>query len=290
VPPWIIEEILDKRGQHHLLDSDMPLLIETAREAVGTDQLPFLSLRGAISVTDAGFSFVFKECDSLEALDASFCERLGDAAVAVLSRSALVLKQLNLTGCRLITDRGCNDIGRLRRLEQLELELCNKVSDLGVQSIARGCQQLKQLNLGGTKNLTNVSVQILADHCTNLTELNLGGNPQLMDQDVMDICRKLMQLRSLQLRACWRVTDRGLKSVAALVKRQRTRGLSELSNLDLGGMARLTNAGARELLETTTGLTLLDLRGCKLLGQETVDFARTQCPNLNELTLPPGCT
>lgn len=54
---------------------------------------------------------------------------LGDDALRVLAERCASLEQLDLTGCRLITDAGCAHLARLKGLTSLKLELCNKVGE-----------------------------------------------------------------------------------------------------------------------------------------------------------------
>ena len=193
-----------------------------------------------------------------------------------------------LTGCRQVTDAGCQSLARLRQLKSLELELCNKVTDVGIQSIVRSLNsRLQVLNLGDVRQMSNVSMQIIADHCPSLLSLSVAGNTQAMDMDVADICKRATALEALNLRACRRITDGSLKAVAALLRAQHRRGLAGLTALDLGGCGRLTENEVNKALPLMSSLTLLDLRGCKNLTPLTKELIHKYCVNMQSLTFPP---
>ena len=44
-----------------------------------------------------------------------------------------------------MSDTGCAHIGRLKQLNTVELELCNKITDIGIQSIVRSCNTTLQV-------------------------------------------------------------------------------------------------------------------------------------------------
>mmetsp|Transcript_18525 Transcript_18525/g.36069 ORF Transcript_18525/g.36069 Transcript_18525/m.36069 type:complete len:360 (+) Transcript_18525:35-1114(+) len=287
LPHHIMKEVLDRRKNEKMTDSDVPLLLSTTFEVVSPDDVDFLSFKNCHKVTSDGIKVVFDNCPALTSLDLSFCELIGDDALKGLAERCPSLRGLDLTGCRAITDEGCTHLARLKRLESLRLELCNKVTDLGVQAVARGAgPSLTELNVGDVRQMTNISVQIIADHCTNLTSLSIAGNMQAMDMDVADVCKKCLGMQSLNLRACRRLTDGCLKPIAAMLRGQHRRNIPPLRALDLGGCGRLTDDAVCNMLPLCSSLTLLDLRGCKNLTSRSRDLITKYCPDMRELTFP----
>uniref|UniRef100_A0A7S1GSM5 F-box/LRR-repeat protein 15-like leucin rich repeat domain-containing protein n=2 Tax=Hemiselmis andersenii TaxID=464988 RepID=A0A7S1GSM5_HEMAN len=287
LPHHILKEVLDRRKNQNMTDTDVPLLLSTTFEVVPPTQVDYLSFKNCHKVTSDGIKVVFDNCPALTSLDLSFCELIGDDALKGLSQRCPGLRELDLTGCRLVTDEGCKHLGILKHLAGLRLELCNKVTDMGVQAVVRGTgPSLRELNVGDVRQMTNISVQIIADHCTNLTSLSIAGNMQATDMDVADVCKKCLGMQSLNLRACRRLTDGCLKPISAMLRGQHRRGIPALRALDLGGCGRLTDDALCNMLPLCSSLTLLDLRGCRNLTQRSRDLVDKYCPHMSELTFP----
>ena len=129
--------------------------------------------------------------------------------------------------------------------------------------------------------------------------LGLGGLINITDLDLEDVGR-CTQLEWLELTACPRVSDAGIKQVGLLAARQtkaRQKWESDghggappgaLTYLDLGGLVRLSDTALQKLVQRTGWLRTLDLRGC---GKLTADGLLTALaptavmPSLSRLTL-----
>ena len=163
----------------------------------------------------------------------------------------------------------------------------------------RGCPRLEALCLGGCVQLSNISLQLVADHTRpRLRRLGLGGLASLTDIDLEDV-GKCGALEWLELRACAKLSDSGVKQLGLLAARQckaldaweaagggdaRPRALTEL---DLGGLVRLSDAALGKLTQRTRWLIALDLRGCRGLTAAGVlaALAPPRLPQLRRLNL-----
>ena len=282
-----------------------------------------LDLRWASSLTDHGLKMLATEeamwASTLLELDLSFCELISDAGMKALAPALTSLNTLVLTGCTRCADGACEAIGRhMSQLERIELELLALVTDVGVQAIVRGCgSRLCDLRLGSCYRITSVSTSLVADHCrTTIRHLGLGGLSTLNDIDCEEIGR-CHGLTGLELCACPKVSDAGIKQIGLLASRQmkayaawdqrsaafKMAGGSApppptLTFLDLGGLTRLSDEALQKLLARTAHLTSLDLRGCTRLepnglttvfAGKTIDGVQTSVslpvPRLQTLTL-----
>lgn len=288
LPAHLMKEVLDRRKNEKMEDADLPFLLASTFEAVAAQDLDFLSLRSCMRLTDQGVAFVCDSCPALASLDLSFCELVGDESMRALSHACKGLHTLDLTGCRQVSDEGCQHIARLPALASLSLELCNRITDMGVQAVVRSAgARLQMLNLGDVRQMTNISVQLVGDHCPSLISLSIAGNSQAMDMDIGDVCKKAHLLQNLNLRACRRLTDGCLKPIASLLKRQHVKGIPPLRSLDLGGCSRITEDAFCVVLPLCSSLTSLDLRGCKQLTGRTKELIAKYCPEMQDLTFPP---
>ena len=127
-----------------------------------------------------------------------------------------------------------------------------------------------------------MSTSLIADHCApRLRRLGLGGLSSLTDLDLEDVGR-CHSLTWLDLCACSKLSDTGLKSIGRLAERQmkaRAKWQSTaaaataeappvLVHLDLGGLGRLSDEGLHKLTVRMPHLHKLDLRGCGRLTED----------------------
>ena len=123
----------------------------------------------------------------------------------------------------------------------------------------------------------------------------------LNDVDCEDIGR-LGGLTALDLCACPRISDAGLKQIGLLAGRQ-AKALAQwealpdafraatppppaLTHLDLGGLSRVSDAALSKLLARTPQLTSLDLRGCSRLSADGLAGCLAGCTSAGVQTTP----
>lgn len=256
-----------------------------------------LNLRWAASLSCEGLRLLASGhahyCTALLSLDLGFCELVGDAGVAALAPELPSCRALVLTGCTRCGDASLQAVGRwLGALERLELELCARVTDVGVQAVVRGCTGLSDLRVGGCVKLSCISTSMIADHCKGrMRRLGLGGIAQLCDVDLEDIGR-MLALQHLELCACTKVSDAGIKHIGMLAAKQvkafdaweaagRPGGDDAapptLRHLDLGGLGRLSDGALQKLTLRTRHLRSIDLRGCARLSEDGLATALAGC-------------
>lgn len=249
-----------------------------------------LSLRWAAALTDDALRGIGSRPEwsrTLLSLDLAYCDAITDAGVCSIAEGVRGLEALTLAGCRRCGDGAAAAIGlHLHRLRALNMELLPGLTDAGGQAVARGCGgRLEELLLGGCSKITSVTTALVADHGgMTLRRLGLGGLRDLCDPDCEDIGR-CGNLEWLELRACGRISDNGIRFVGMLAARQTKAraqweaaggvatgdGVSPpptLTHLDLGGLTRLSDVGLEKLLARAVHLQTLDLRGCSRLSPD----------------------
>ena len=291
---WLPEHLADtvraaiQRDRRLISDGGLGIWLGAVSRGGSTTRL---TLRWASSLTDVGLRVLatqdFAEWASrLVELDLAYCELIGDNGVNAVAPCLNSLRALVLTGCTRCGDKSCEAIGMyIRTIERLELELLMGVTDVGVQAIVRGCSKtLTDLRVGGCSKVTSVSTDLIADHCRGtLRRLGLGGLSTLNDIDCESLGRCL-GLASLELCACPRISDAGIKQLGMMAAKQmkaytqweqvnsgggilkgKAPPPATLTHLDLGGLQRLSDTALQKLLVRTTHLSELDLRGCSKL-------------------------
>jgi len=173
------------------------------------------------------------------------------AAAAVVLRGIPSLRDLDVSGCVALTERG-------------------------FASIARGLASLTALKLGGCSRVATVTdgcVRALAASealSSSLQRLDLSGCLELTDAGLEAACSSFADLRSLSLWNCLRLTDAGLAALhrQALSSDERGGGSSQpaspsrLSELSLRGLSQLSDA-ALVHVAALPSLATLDLRACE---------------------------
>jgi hypothetical protein len=212
-----------ERDHRLLTDEGLGVWLEAASRGGSTTKL---NLRWAAKLSDAGMkcfadSHYIDWARSLVELDLAFCDAISDAGVQDLAPCMPALRALILTGCTKLGDGACKAVGHhCPSLERCELELMQRTTDIGVQALVRGCPGLSDLRVGGCSRLSNISTSLIADHCSStMRRLGLGGCSALNDLDLEDV-GKVVTLTWLDLCACPKVSDAGIKQIGMLAARQ----------------------------------------------------------------------
>ena len=66
-------------------------------------------------------------------------------------------------------------------MEELDLENCKAVTDVGIMAIADGCTNSKNLKINRCKKVINKGLIALSDNCWKLEELDVWHCPKLTD-------------------------------------------------------------------------------------------------------------
>ena len=212
--------------------------------------------------------------------------RVSDFGVKRLAAGCPKLKVVNLSGCKLLTDRSiivlaqtCQDI------EILNLTRITLITDDSLKAIVTNLEQLRELYLYANSQLSDQAFSYLADSelsiVNKLEILDLCGMQRLSDESLIGICRNNPNLTYLNLSWCLALTDKGIVEgiCTSLVK-----GLNLLS---LFGNSNVTEITLTTLVETEIhrhNLETLDLNGCKLISSELreEEILSKQFPNCKE--------
>ncbi len=64
-------------------------------------------------------------------------------------------------------------------VEKINLNGCEKLTDKGLNTIARRCPELRQLELQGCSNISNIAMFEIVSRCVNLEHLNVAGKQNI---------------------------------------------------------------------------------------------------------------
>ncbi|CUE62036.1 receptor-type protein kinase, putative [Bodo saltans] len=243
--------------------------------------------------------------------------RITDAGLAHISSAFRELRQLNLSWCQRITDKGVSSLS-WQHLEMIDLT-GTAVTEASIELLAMSSPHLRRLELSrctGTAAVGavgGVGVSKLASffelnhlaldyfrataegEClrdvlmalSNLTFLDCG-NCLLVTDGCLEVAASLQHLRHLELCSCGQITDAGLLHMFAPSAK-----VTQLRHLDKSGCRAVTNAGlAAAFASLTTSSVAKQLRHLTLSSTNITDngvmLIATAMPQLTELCLS-GC-
>ncbi|KAK8947315.1 F-box protein [Platanthera zijinensis] len=216
--------------------------------------LEYLNLNGCQKISDRGIEAITISCPKLRIFSIYWNVRVSNLSIKYLVKHCKYIYDLNLSGCKSISDQSMCDIGdNYKELEQLNITRCIKITDDGLQHVLLKCIALRGLNLYALSSLTDRTYEKIG-FLAQLEFLDLCGAQNLSDHGLSCIadCRNLV---SLNLTWCVRVTDEGVIRIAE--------GCRSLEFLSLFGIVGVTDRCLEVLSPCCSStLTTLDVNGC----------------------------
>ncbi|TYG88632.1 hypothetical protein ES288_A12G037300v1 [Gossypium darwinii] len=181
-----------------------------------------------------------------------------DTMVGTISKGLTLLTHLELRDAPLIeprvtfdlTNSGLQQINQHGRLKHLSLvrsqeflsTYFKRVNDLGILLMADKCANMESICLGGFCRVTDTGFKTILHSCSSLYKLKVCHGSQLTDLVFHDIAATSLSLTHVSFRWCNLLTNHAIKS-----------------------------------LVRNTRLKVLDLRGCKNLGDEALPAIGSLC-------------
>ncbi|XP_034987633.1 F-box/LRR-repeat protein 14-like [Zootoca vivipara] len=223
-------------------------------------RLRTLNLSFCQRITDVGVGHIAgitaDGCLELEELDLAGCGQLSDLAVRYVAQGLPRLVHLSLRFCGGIGDGALLSMSLLSRLKSLNLSFCQRISDVGIGHLAgitsRGCLELEQLNLDECERLTNLTCRYLAQGLSCLRHLKLCCCEKIRDEALLFLSG-MRSLRILEVSYC-NITDEGIGHLA--------RGGLPLSTLNITCCETLGDASLAYITQGLGGLRKLHCCGC----------------------------
>ena len=163
-----------------------------------------------------------------------------------------------------IRDRSINAIANNSRwLLEIDLEYCCHVTSAAVANLITRCRELRELRLNMCPQIgDDCFVGLARDTYINMRSLDLTGCSRITDDSVYHIVTAAPKIRTLVLAKCPNITDRGAVQIARLGK--------HLHFLHLGHCNQLTNRCVAFLAKYCNRLRYIDLACCTQLTDEAV--------------------
>ena len=137
-----------------------------------------------------------------------------------------------------------------RDLVSINLSYCDRISDIGISTLAVCCPLLISIDLSNCHRISNIGVSAIAEGCHHLTSINLSNCCRISDIGVSALAQGCPLLTSIGLSGCHSISVIGLSALAE--------GCPSLTSIDLRGRSSLSDIGVSALAEGCHHLTSID--------------------------------
>ncbi|KAI3442155.1 F-box domain-containing protein [Psidium guajava] len=277
--------------------------------------LKFISIKNCPSVGDQGIVGLISRAGNaltkvkLQALN------ITDVSLAVIGHYATAVADLTLTSLHNVTERGLWVMGNghgLQRLRSLIVTACRGATDLGLESLGKGCPNLKQLYIRSSAFLSDAGLVSLIKSARSLESLQLEECHRITLSGLFGLvidCGD--KLKSLALTNCWGLIKEfdfsspqvsSCKSLRSLCIRNCPGFVDaclvalgkicpHLQQVELSGLTGITDDGLLQLLECCeAGLVKVNLSGCINLTDQVVSAMVKLHSRTLEVLILDGCT
>merc|ERR1719471_2461218 len=192
-----------------------------------------LRLDGCTGISNLSLKLVATRLRRLRRLDLRSRWQVADSGIAQLcsQQESLHLQHLNLQDCQKVSDLALRHISTGIRVDSLNLSFCANISDSGMKSLSK-MVGLRSLNLRSCDNISDIGVGYLAEGSVGLQALDVSFCDRVTDRSLVHIASGLFNLRSLSLVAC-KISDDGISKIC--------KTLADLHVLNIGQCSNLTD-------------------------------------------------
>ncbi|XP_013628210.1 PREDICTED: F-box/LRR-repeat protein 2 [Brassica oleracea var. oleracea] len=211
-------------------------------------------------------------------LQGAFC--LTDNALALISRSAPLLRVINLCECSLLTFQAVKILADYfgSTLRGLNIGGCQGIKPCDVFRISLSrFEKLSSLSVAGLEGINDVVVGFCTSWGSNLTDLSLASCVGVNDGTLWTVGRYCPNLEALDISELDNLTDASLKEI--------TDGCRSLNSVKFT-RNRFSDEGVAAFLEVCGGsINNLSLNNVRDVGQETANSLAKYCKRLHYLDL-----
>ncbi|XP_073525530.1 uncharacterized protein [Phyllobates terribilis] len=244
-----------------------------------------LKLHG-LSVTDVTLAVIGYYCHSLTDLALSGLQNIGEKGFWCMGNghALLKLKTLTILSCR-VTDLGLESIGKgCRNLKSFSLRKCAFLSDNGLVAFSRVAGSLESLQLDECHRITQVGFFGIFLNCgVNLKAVSVSNCFGIREMPVGVVLPKSATLRSLMVRNCPYFGDVNVALLSTVC--------TELQHLELISLPMISDYSVIPLLEACdAGLVNVKLGRCVNITDNTVAILTRAHGGTLELISLDGCS
>ena len=161
------------------------------------------------------------------------------------------LLTLDIAGADRVTDLGLKSVAdTCSSLRNLDITGAYRITDVGIRALALCAGDLRSLNLSGCMGVVGPGFAVVGQCCSQLTTLKLSGCKQIPTWVMLNIFEGCRQIEEMDLSYCVKLSDHEVKTMAAKCKVIKTLNLSECKQVsDVGVLAVSQGCMALEELD-----------------------------------------
>nr|XP_044991759.1 dynein regulatory complex subunit 6 isoform X2 [Jaculus jaculus] len=192
-----------------------------------------LNLSNCVLLGDTSIIKMSERCPNLHYLSLRNCEHLTDLGFEYIA-NILSLISVDLSGT-VITNEGLTVLARHRKLRELSLSECSRITDNGIRAFCKASLFLEHLDVSYCPQLTDEILKVVAIYCTHVTSLSIAGCPKITDAGMEILSAKCHYLHILDISGCILLTDQMLQDLEMgckqlrILKMQYCRGISAVA-------------------------------------------------------------
>ncbi|KAK4774751.1 hypothetical protein SAY86_009686 [Trapa natans] len=272
-------EKLDLRHCHLVTDKSLAAL------AKGCPNLTEVTIDSCRNIGNEGLLSLGKGCTNLKSVSVKDCPLIGDQGIAgLLSNASFILTKLKLQGLN-VTDLSLAVIGHYgKQVIDLVLEnLCN-LSERGfwLMGNGHGLQKLSSLSVSSCQGASDIGFDSIGKGCPNLKQLCLRRCSVLSDNGLVSIAKSAVSLERLQLEECHRVSQYGL--FGSIMNSHGT--LKSLALAKCLGIKDFDkDVELHLMISPCMSLSSLSITNCPGFGDSNLVILGKICPQLQNLDL-----
>lgn len=171
-----------------------------------------LTFNGSIS-PKCGMTVLLQKQINLQVLDLTDSKGLNNSCMIEICKNMPNLKKLILNKCWQINDGGLREVNNLSKLEILNINSCDRVTDFGIDCClglnvnGKKLLQIKELHLGVLPYMSVATTSQISQHYNQLELLDLSGSSNSITDTVLQmIFKHQTKLKHLNLDCCAKVS------------------------------------------------------------------------------------
>jgi hypothetical protein len=243
------------------LDSNVYGITSTQLESSieNLSELTQLRITHTRILTTSTLQLIAQKMTKLEKLILYRCLEVGDEGVLEISKMESLIS-LELSYCSRIRLAGFNYVASMKNLVELTVQgnFYSKFKNENLQQICSNLLQLKRLTVSGCR-VANDGIAFLSS-LKSLEYLNLGAISIEGSDDIC--CEKEVEKRNKSRMNI--ICDKGIDQICCLTR------LTQLVLSHTG----ISDAGVSDICSSLVGLKEIDLSGCSLLTNKSLDFLK----------------
>jgi F-box and leucine-rich repeat protein 2/20 len=230
--------------------------------ARGCPKLQTMSLANSQWVSDQSVAFLAERCKELRSVCLHGCNRVTDETIKAIANSCPDLEKLDIAG--LPTD---GSYGTLRT---------SKITDESFVIVGEKCSKLVGISIASNK-VTDIGIAALARGCPQLRSFSANDCPSISTAGIMALSHGCKELRTVKLEDCKCVRNDCLFRIGE--------GCPELTSLTLSSNDLVTNAGISRITGGCEKLTSITINDCDEIDDTALIAVGSSCPNLLEIVI-----